>query len=208
MENKREKQIEFLVNELGRHGNPKWDHPIFGYEAFNINHQMYLQDHAAAILDELLSIEDDETELPVIQNGDLVRYNQDCPGWWAEVGTVLEGPDGEDVYYLIPHFGEVPRGTRYRRSDLEKLPAQPYPKFNIGDKAYVDTRMMDVSGPREAYLKLNHNLTLDDYIQVTIIDVYLGTGLPEYSYRVTYDIVPSYAKHLPKYYYGHELGAI
>lgn len=207
MSNKREKQIEFLVNELGRHGNPKWDHPIFGYEAFNINHQMHLQDHAAAVIDELLSIEDDEPELPVIQKGDLVRYNHNCPGWWAEVGTVLEGPDGEDVYYLIPHFGKVPRGTRYRRSDLEKIDS-PAMRFYHGDKAYVNMETIGVVGPRAEYLKLNYNLEWYDYVQVTIQHSFLGTGLPEYTYEVKYDIVPSYAKNLPKYYYGHELGAI
>ena len=208
MVTKREKQIDFLVNELGRHGNPKWDDPIFGYETFDINQQMYLQDHAADVLDRLLDIEDDQPQEPVIKKGDIVRYSTKCPGWWAEVGTILEDADGEDVYYLIPHFGKVPRGTRYRRSDLKRLTIQPYQKFYPGDKAYVKLHTIEVIGPRDDYLMLNHNLTRDDYIEVTIKHSFLGTGLPEYSYEVKYDIVPTYAKRLPKYYYDHELGAI
>lgn len=208
MATKRDKQIDFLVNELGRHGNPKWDDPIFGYETFDINQQMYLQDHAADVLDRLLDIEDDQPQEPVIKKGDIVRYSTKCPGWWAEVGAILEDADGEDVYYLIPHFGEVPRGTRYRRSDLVRLENQPQSKFSPGDKAYVKLDKMVTTGPHSEFLRLNYNLSMDDYIQVTVQYEFLGTGLPEYLYTVKYDIVPPDAKNLPKHYYGHELGAI
>jgi hypothetical protein len=40
------RRIEAEVNAQGRASNPKWDHPVFGYEAFSEDQKTYLREQA------------------------------------------------------------------------------------------------------------------------------------------------------------------
>jgi len=62
-----EEAVEAAVKAHGRANNPKWDHPIFGYQTFSDAQKGHLRDHARIYLEAalplLLSHEREETRL-------------------------------------------------------------------------------------------------------------------------------------------------
>jgi len=62
-----EEAVEAAVNAHGRANNPKWDHPIFGYQTFSDAQKGHLRDHARIYLEAahpiLLSHEREEARL-------------------------------------------------------------------------------------------------------------------------------------------------
>lgn len=44
-------EVEAAVNARGRENNPKWDHPIMGYETFSEDQKAFLREQARIELD-------------------------------------------------------------------------------------------------------------------------------------------------------------
>lgn len=108
--------VEAAINARGRANNPKWDHPLLGYETFSVEQKGFLREQARIMLEAaaphlIAPIElTTEEELDALPVGAVVRGK-----WLAEKWADEEG----DLWYVAG------KGMRWETGDLVRRGGLP-----------------------------------------------------------------------------------